>query len=130
MRWFAILTGVCAAIPVLAFALIVLSTLVRAWPAITQLGWQLFGPELATPFARSTSIVYGLMPPITGTLLVVAIALVLALPASLALALVARELYVPVLSRGIGACIGLLAGIPPIVYAVMAIFLIQGFMAP
>jgi phosphate transport system permease protein len=130
IRWISALATLCAVVPVLAFLLIVGSTIVQAAPALLQLGLQLLGPELATPFARSTNNVYGLLAPIWGSLELLALALVVALPSSLALALLIREFHVPLLTRCLGVVISTLAGIPPIVYAVMALFVMESFMRP
>lgn len=129
--WPRIASLVLALFPVAALVFVVASLLVRAWPAVAELGLpHLFGNELASQFIRRRDPVYGLLGPIWGTLLASLVALSVALPASLSLAIVSREFRVPYLSRTIGVLMGVLSGIPPIVYALMGVFFMEIFVRP
>ena len=116
------LACVCAIVPVAALALVVGSTIVGALPAIAQLGPALMAPTGTSP--------YSMQAPLWGTLLLAVQALLFGLPVSLAIAIVMREFEIPLISRGLGSVVGVLAGIPPIVYAICTLFVVQSFMAP
>jgi phosphate transport system permease protein len=98
------------------------TTIQGALPAIKQLGLALIGPTLETP--------YSMRAPLWGTLMLAVEALLLGFPVALALAVVMREFEIPVVSRVLGGAVGILAGIPPIVYAVCTLIAVQAFMAP
>jgi phosphate transport system permease protein len=118
-------------LPVGFFALIVLSTIANSWTAISEVGFPaLFGPELVTRLFRATDLMHGLRAPLWGTVLLLVVTLCLSLPVSFAMAVVAREFTVPVLSRVLATLLGVLGGIPPVVYGLMALLLVQLFMAP
>src|SRR5262249_24174422 len=120
-----------AILPVLALALIVTTTTARSLAPLAQIGVaDLPGPDLISPFVRATNVMYGLQGPVWGTVLVPPVAVGLALPAALAMAICATELRIPVLSNALSGVLGTLAGIPPIIYALGAFFLVQTFMAP
>jgi phosphate transport system permease protein len=122
-------TAMCG-VPVLALVAIVISTVANSLPAITRLGLPaLLGPELSTPFARQT-VLWGLQAPLWGTFLLLVLTLVLATPVALGMAIVAREFRVPLLSAQLNAVLGTLAGIPPVVYALMTVFLVNTFIGP
>jgi phosphate transport system permease protein len=122
---------ILAMLPVMALVVIVTSTLARSLPAFRELGLSgLAAADLVSPLARATNVTYGLQAPLWGSILVTAVAVGLALPAALALALVATEFRVPLVSDALSGILGTLAGIPPIIYALGAFFLVQTFMAP
>jgi phosphate transport system permease protein len=106
-----------------ALALIIFSTVVGAMPAFTKVGLGLLGPE---PGSQG----YSVRTPLWGTFVASSLALCLALPVALALALIKRELQIPLVSNVLGAVIGTMAGIPPVIYAVCAVFIVPIFMAP
>ena len=127
--WPRIVATGLAMLPVLALGIVIVTTLVHSLAALSQ-PRDLLGADLVSPFIRVTNIQYGLQGPLWGTFLVTLVALAFALPASLAMAVVASEMRVPLLSDALTAIVGALAGIPPIIYAVGALFLAQSFMAP
>jgi ABC-type phosphate transport system permease subunit len=73
---------------------------------------------------------YGLRGALWGTILVAGEALALGLPVALSMAIVRREFEVPFLSSALGAIIGTFAGIPPVIYAVMSVVVLDGFVRP
>jgi phosphate transport system permease protein len=127
--WPRIIATGLAMLPVLVLGIVVLTTLGHSLAALSQ-PRDLLGPDLISPFVRATNIQYGLQGPLWGSLLVTVVALLFALPPSLAMAVIVSEMRVPILSDVLSAVLGALAGIPPIIYAVGAFFLVQSFMAP
>ncbi|MBN1368445.1 MAG: ABC transporter permease subunit [Dehalococcoidales bacterium] len=73
---------------------------------------------------------FGLIPAIWGTVIVVTIAIVIAAPISLAMAILSSEFTLGFLGKGIRALLGILAGIPPVIYALMAVFIFQLLIEP
>jgi phosphate transport system permease protein len=119
-----------ALIPVVVFGFIVAHLLVESVPAVQDVGLgELFSTEFAGGFT-STERAYGLLPAIWGTLLAVMIAVGIALPVSLAMAVFASEFTFGFLGRGIRGLLWILSGIPPILYALMAIVFVELFMIP
>jgi ABC-type phosphate transport system permease subunit len=127
--WPTVVATGLAMLPILALVAIILSTLVNSLAAFARPA-ELFGPDLISPFVRTEGVQYGMQGPVWGSLLVTFVAITLALPVSLAMALIASEMRVPLLSNALSAIVGALAGIPPVIYAFGAIFLVQSFMAP
>src|SRR5262249_32958506 len=124
-------TFALAMVPVLMLVFVVGTTLVQSREALAALGLgKLFGPVLASRFVAPGREAYGLLPGRWGPVGAALIALALGLPASLSLAIVPREYPVGPLSRLLGGILGLLSGIPPIVYATMAIYVAEAFMRP
>jgi phosphate transport system permease protein len=116
-------------LPILALGAIIASTLANSLAAFARPA-ELLGPDLISPFVRTEGVRYGLQGPVWGSVLVTLVAITLALPASLAMALVASEMRVPLLSDALSAIVGVLGGIPPVIYAFGAIFLVHTFMGP
>ena len=116
------LATLCAIVPVAAIAYIVGTTVYQSLPALRQVGLALVKTEQDSQ--------YSLRAPIWGTVVVAFEALAIGLPIALAIAIVMRELRLPLLSRSLGAIMGTLAGIPPIIYAVCTLLVVQSFMAP
>ncbi len=89
----------------------------------------LFGTDFSTIYSSGIGR-YGLRPAMIGTFSVTFIALLIALPVSLAMAVFAAEFPLGFLGRGLRLVLGVLAGIPPIVYALMAVVFVTPFMQP
>jgi phosphate transport system permease protein len=116
------LASVCACVPVVALGFIIVSTFVQALPAFARVGLGLFS---AQPNSANS-----LLAPLWGTFVASTEALVIGLPIALAIAVVKREFQVPVLSQALNGIVGTLGGIPPVIYAICTLFLVQSFMAP
>jgi phosphate transport system permease protein len=121
-----------AIIPVVAFLLIIINLIANSVTALTGVGLsKLFSTEFSGIYGSGSSM-FGLLPAIWGTFLVVLIAMSIAFPVSLALAVISSDISFGFLSQAIRVVIGILSGIPPIVYALMstsvaAIFIIPKF---
>lgn len=110
------------------FALIVLSLILLmgyemyqdSKPSILKFGWSFLTGTTWDPVQEE----YGALPFIFGTLVSSAIALVIALPLSIGIAIFLSELAPPRLERPLSFLIELLAGIPSIVYGLWGIFVL------
>ncbi|HYO44888.1 MAG TPA: ABC transporter permease subunit [Candidatus Limnocylindrales bacterium] len=119
-------------LPVAAFLAIVALLVVNAIPALETPGLKAL---MATKFSSAYSLAgptgdLGLVPAAWGTILVSVIAICLALPVSIAMAVIASEFPAGPLGRLLRPLLGVLAGVPPIVYAVAGAVFVTLFVAP
>jgi phosphate transport system permease protein len=89
-------------------------------PAIRAFGFGFLWSESWNPVKH----LFGALPAIYGTVLTSAIALLLAVPIGLGIAVFLTELCPPVLRRPIGVLIELLAAIPSIIYGIWGLFVL------
>ena len=107
---------------------IILSLIVGAWPAMQAntalrfLTTQRWAPSADPP-------VLGALGPIYGTLVTSFIAMLIAIPVGLGIAIFLTELCPQWLRRPIGIAIELLAGIPSIIYGMWGFFVLGPFLA-
>ncbi|PKN46715.1 MAG: phosphate ABC transporter permease subunit PstC [Deltaproteobacteria bacterium HGW-Deltaproteobacteria-17] len=120
-RW---ITIVCAASTLLLVGAILWNLMSNAWPSISRFG---FGFITSTQWNPVKSE-YGAASSIYGTLVSTAIALLLALPISLAIALFLTSYAPPWIARIVGTCVELLAAIPSIIYGMWGLFVFAPFM--
>jgi phosphate transport system permease protein len=107
---------------VLAVAAIIVAELVRiGGPAISHTGIVAFVRNSVWDVTRD---VFGALPFIYGTLVTSAVALVLALPVSVGLALFLTEMAPPSVRSIVSFPISLLAGIPSVVYGLWGLFVL------
>ena len=107
---------------VLVVAAVIVAELVRiGWPAMTHTGIVAF---ITTSVWDVTRDVFGALPFIYGTLVTSVVALVLALPVSVGLALFLTEMAPPSLKSIVSFPISLLAGIPSVVYGLWGLFVL------
>jgi phosphate transport system permease protein len=109
------------AVGVLLLLLAVIAALVEgALPALST-----FGPAfLWTSSWNPVKSTFGALPAIYGTLVTSAIAMLLAVPVGLGVAMFLTELCPPWLRRPIGILIELLAAIPSIIYGIWGLFVL------
>ncbi|MCL0095799.1 hypothetical protein M1O52_04685 [Dehalococcoidia bacterium] len=101
-------------VPVLALLLIVHNLVEKSLLAIDMVGLsELFSTEFRDGAFLSGPVQYGLLPALWATFLAVVIAVAIALPASLAIAVFASEFPSGLLGRGLRGLLGMLVGIPP-----------------
>ena len=100
---------------------IILSLIVGAWPAIHEYGFSFLPPLRWAPSADPP--VLGAVGPIYGTLVTSFIAMLIAIPVGLGIAIFLTELCPQWLRRPIGIAIELLAGIPSIIYGIWGLFI-------
>ena len=93
---------------------IILSLIVGAWPAMKEYGFAFLWTQRWAPSADPP--VLGALGPIYGTLITSGIAMLIAIPVGIGIAIFLTELCPQWLRRPIGIAIELLAGIPSIIY--------------
>ncbi|HXE16270.1 MAG TPA: phosphate ABC transporter permease subunit PstC [Stellaceae bacterium] len=97
---------------------------VGAWPAFSH-----FGPGFLVNSAwNPVSDQFGALPAIFGTLVTSLIAMLIAVPLALGVAVFLTELCPPVLRRPIGTMIELLAAVPSIIYGIWGLFVLAPFL--
>jgi len=106
---------------------IILSLIVGAWPAIREYGFSFLTTLRWAPSADPP--VLGALGPIYGTLVTSFIAMLIAIPVGLGVAIFLTELCPQWARRPIGIAIELLAGIPSIIYGMWGFFVLGPFLA-
>ena len=108
-----------AAVAVLALlGGIILSLVIGATPALREFGFNFLVTESWNPVTE----VFGAAAPIYGTIVTSLIAMLIAVPLGLLIAMFLTELCPTWLRRPIGIAIELLAGIPSIIYGIWGLF--------
>src|SRR5436190_5369004 len=114
-----------AALAVLAvLAGVILALVAGALPALTTFRLDFLATQRWNPVTEQ----FGAVAPIYGTLVTSLIAMVIAVPVGLLIALFLTELCPLWLRRPIGIAIELLAGIPSIIYGIWGLFVFAPFM--
>ena len=115
----------CAAFSVLiVLGAVFVSLFVGAYPALEKFG---FGFLTTARWDPNTDI-YGALSPIIGTSITAAIAMLIAVPLGLGIAIFLTERCPMMLRRPISTAIELLAGIPSIIYGIWGLFFFAPFM--
>ena len=130
-RWPFVVSLMLGLIPVVLFVAIVVMLVVNSLPVLNDPGLPaLLGDHYSSKYSGQNLGQFGLLPALWGTVLITVIAIGVALPVSLALAIVATDFPMGPLGRVVRPVVGLLSGIPPIVYAVSVLVFITAFMIP
>ena len=103
---------------------IIASLIIGAWPALRHFGFPFLYTEVWNPVTEK----FGAAAPIYGTLVTSLIAMVIAVPVGLLIAMFLTELCPMRLRRPIGIGIELLAGIPSIIYGIWGLFVFAPFL--
>src|SRR6201992_1381229 len=106
---------------------IILSLIVGACPAMKEYGFAFLWTQRWAPSADPP--VLGALGPIYGTLVTSFVAMLIAIPVGLGIAIFLTELCPQWLRRPIGIAIELLAGIPSIIYGMWGFFVLGPFLA-
>jgi phosphate transport system permease protein len=114
-RW---ATWLAAIAVLLIFAGVIASLTIGAMPAIRAFGWSFFWTQKWNPVTEQ----FGALAAIYGTLVTSAMAMLLAVPVGIGIAIFLTELCPRSLRRPIGIAIELLAGIPSIIYGIWGLF--------
>src|SRR3978361_524314 len=117
----------CAISVLLILGGIILSLIVGAWPAMREFGFSFLFTSRWAPSADPP--VLGALGPIYGTLLTSVIAMAIAIPVGLGIAIFLTEICPLWLRRPIALAIELLAGIPSIIYGMWGFFVLGPFLA-
>ena len=96
-----------------------------SWLALKTFGWRFFITQTWNPVTQ----VFGAASSIYGTVVSTLIAMALAVPMSIVIALFLVELAPPRLAKVVGTLIELLAAIPSIIYGMWGLFIFAPFMA-
>ena len=121
------ITRACAISVLLILGGIILSLIVGALPAMKQYGFAFLWSQRWAPSADPP--VLGALGPMYGTLVTSFIAMLIAIPVGLGIAIFLTELCPQWLRRPIGIAIELLAGIPSIIYGMWGFFVLGPFLA-
>src|SRR6186997_3539418 len=121
------ITRACAISVLLILGGIILSLIVGAWPAIREYGAAFLWTQRWAPSADPP--VLGALGPIYGTLITSVIAMMIAIPVGLGIAIFLTEICPLWLRRPIGIAVELLAGIPSIIYGMWGFFVLGPFLA-
>lgn len=103
---------------------IIVSLVMGSWPALREFGFSFLYVESWNPVTEK----FGALAPIYGTLVTSFIAMLIAVPVGLFIALFLTELCPMWLRRPIGIAIELLAGIPSIIYGIWGLFVFAPFL--
>ncbi|TAK48563.1 MAG: phosphate ABC transporter permease subunit PstC [Xanthobacteraceae bacterium] len=103
---------------------VILALVEGAWPALRTFGVSFLATQSWNPVTEK----FGALAPIYGTLVTSLIAMVIAVPFGLLIALFLTELCPKMLRRPIGIAIELLAGIPSIIYGIWGLFVLAPFL--
>lgn len=120
---FRLVTLGAALLVLLIFIGVIASLILGAMPAFKAFGFGFLTTEAWSP-ARDR---FGALGPIYGTLVTSAIAMVIALPVGIGIAVFLTELCPRFLRRPLGIAIELLAGIPSIIYGIWGLFVFAPF---
>src|SRR5260221_12729982 len=121
------ITRLCALSVLLILGGIILLLVGGAWPAMKEYGFAFLWAQRWAPSADPP--VPGALGPIYGTLVTSVIAMAIAIPVGLGIAIFLTELCPQWLRRPIGMAVELLAGIPSIIYGIWGFFVLCPFMA-
>ena len=127
-RLFHWLTKIAALCVLLVLGGIIISLIVGAWPAISAFGLDFLTTQRWAPNARPQAVLGGLGP-IYGTLVTSVLALIVAVPVGLGIAVFLTELCPQWLRRPVGVAVELLAGIPSIIYGIWGFFVLGPWLA-
>ncbi len=115
---FHFVTWAAAVLVLLIFAGVIFSLVEGSLPAIRQFGFGFLTSKSWNPAADR----FGALPAIYGTLVTSVLAMIVAVPVGIGIAIFLTELCPRVLRRPIGIAIELLAGIPSIIYGIWGLF--------
>ena len=118
------LTRAAAIVVLLILGGIIVSLIHGAWPALHTFGFGFLTSEVWNPVTEK----FGAVAPIYGTLVTSLIAMLIAVPVGLFIAMFLTELCPMWLRRPIGIAIELLAGIPSIIYGIWGLFVFAPFL--
>jgi len=123
-RTFRYFSVACALGVLVMFVGIMVALTAGAWPAIHAFGLTFLWTETWNPVTQK----FGAVAPVYGTLVTSAIAMIIAIPVGIGIAIFLTELCPRPLRRPIGIAVELLAGIPSIIYGIWGLFVLAPFL--
>ena len=127
-KMFAFATKLAAYTVLLVLAGIIVSLVIGAWPAMKAFGFEFLITRRWAPQLEPEPVL-GALAPIYGTLVSSFIAMLIAVPFGLGIAIFLTELCPHRLRKPIRLAIELLAGIPSIIYGMWGFFILGPFLA-
>jgi len=121
---FRLVTRLAAIAVLILLGGIIVSLVHGSWPALRTFGFSFLVDETWNPVTEK----FGAIAPIYGTLVTSFIAMLIAVPVGLFIAMFLTELCPMWLRRPIGIAIELLAGIPSIIYGIWGLFVFAPFL--
>ena len=121
---FRVLTRTAAIAVLLILGAVIVSLISGSLPALRAFGLNFVVEERWNPVTER----FGALAPIYGTLVTAFIAMLIAVPVGLLIAVFLTQLCPPWLRRPIGIAIGFLAGIPSIIYGIWGLFVFAPFL--
>ena len=121
---FAVLVKFSALALIGLFISMVVVIFIKSWPAFSHFKWEFFTRSIWDSWRQE----YGALSLIYGTVVSSLLALLLAIPVSLALALFLNELAPRWLSVFLGFIVEMLAAIPSIIYGLWGVFVMAPFL--
>jgi len=118
------LTLAAALVVLLILGGVIGSLVIGSLPAIRAFGFDFLVTETWNPVTEK----FGAMAPVYGTLVTAFIAMIIAVPIGLGIAIFLTELCPYALRRPIGIAVELLAGIPSIIYGIWGLFVFAPFL--
>ncbi|HEY0107618.1 MAG TPA: phosphate ABC transporter permease subunit PstC [Rhizomicrobium sp.] len=115
---FRALTLLAALLVLTLFGGLMVALVIGSWPAIQAFGWSFVTDGIWSPVLEK----FGARAPIYGTLVTSFLAMFLAVPIGIGIAIFLTEICPRPLRRPIGIAIELLAGIPSIIYGIWGLF--------
>jgi phosphate transport system permease protein len=116
---FRILTFTAAVLVLLIFAGVIYALVSGAWLSIKTFGLDFIVTQKWNPVTEK----FGALAPIFGTLVTSTLAMLLAVPVGIGIAVFLTEICPNFLKRPIGLAVELLAGIPSIIYGIWGLFI-------
>ncbi|TPI69799.1 phosphate ABC transporter permease subunit PstC [Mesorhizobium sp. B2-8-9] len=103
---------------------VAISLVAGSWEALSKFGFSFLTTESWNPVTEN----FGALAPIYGTIVTSAIAILIAVPIGIGIAIFLTELCPRPLRRPIGIAVELLAGIPSIIYGIWGLFVFAPFL--
>ncbi|RVD60799.1 phosphate ABC transporter permease subunit PstC [Mesorhizobium sp. M2D.F.Ca.ET.185.01.1.1] len=103
---------------------VAISLFAGSWEALSKFGFSFLTTESWNPVTEN----FGALAPIYGTIVTSAIAILIAVPIGIGIAVFLTELCPRPLRRPIGIAVELLAGIPSIIYGIWGLFVFAPFL--
>jgi phosphate transport system permease protein len=121
---FRLLTRAAAISVLVILGGVIVSLFIGSLPALREFGFSFLTEQRWNPVTEK----FGALAPIYGTLVTSFIAMLIAVPVGLMIAVFLTELCPKILRRPIGIAIELLAGIPSIIYGIWGLFVFAPFL--
>ena len=121
---FRIITLVCGLTVAIAMFALAGVLVFNSWTAIKELGLSFLTTVAWSPSSGS----YGALAALAGTVMTTMVAMVIALPLALVIALLLTELVPPRVARVLGTAVEMLAAIPSIIFGMWGLFVLVPFM--